>query len=211
MPRYGRSVTMNDLEWLELVEDDRAEISGNDILTECPVNESCEFCDEQVLEECTTSAVQEFIEADEHRHPPYEEASTKERAQYLKEFHDNFNEMTGYTNNLHFREGMDPENLGAFNPVTKQIDLNAGLLLEDNPQQVMETIMHESRHAYQDFAINHPEQVSVDAETIKTWEYNFTHYISPEFDFEAYVNQPVEADANEFSERMFSDGFCNAA
>ena len=176
-----------------------------------PVFMTCEFCDEQVLEESTISAVKEFVEADEHRQPPYEEASSKERAQYLKEFHDKFNEMTGYTNNLHFREGMDSENLGAFNPVTKQIDLNADLLKEDDPQMVMETIMHESRHAYQDFAINHPEQVSVDAETIKTWEYNFDHYISPEFDFEAYVNQPVEADANDFSERMYCEGYCSAA
>ena len=35
--------------------------------------------------------------------------------------------------------------------------------------------------------------------------------MNEEFDFEAYVNQPVEADANEFSERMFSDGYCSAA
>lgn len=202
---------MNDLEWLEILEDDCVEISGNDILTECYVKESYEFCDERALEVCTSSAVQEFIEADEHRLPPYEEASIEQRAEYMKDFHDNFNELTGYTNNLHFREGMEPENLGAFNPVTKQIDLNAELLKEDDSQRVMETIMHESRHAYQDFAINHPELVSVDAETIKEWKDNFTHYIRPEFDFEAYVNQPVEADANDFSERMYYDGFCNVA
>lgn len=176
-----------------------------------PVYMTCEFCDEQDLEESTASAVKDFLEADELRQPPYEEANVKERAQYLKEFHDNFNELTGYTNNLRFREDMEPDNLGAFNPVTKQIELNEGLLLENDPQQVMETIMHESRHAFQDFAINHPEQVSVDKDTIYSWEYNFQHYIRPEFDFEAYVNQPVEADANDFSERMFCDGFCKAS
>ena len=34
---------MDDFEWLEFLEDDSAEISGNDILTECPVNESGGF------------------------------------------------------------------------------------------------------------------------------------------------------------------------
>lgn len=194
--------------FLEFIDELEHQQAYSDIMpmSDEPVYMTCEFCDEQMLEESTTAAVQEFIEADENRQPPYEEASIEQRAEYMKEFYDNFNALTGYTNNLHFRQGMDPENLGAFNPITKQIDLNGDLLKDANPQEVMETIMHESRHAYQDFAVNNPEQVSVDAETVKTWEYNFTHYIRPEFDFEAYVNQPVEADANNFSERMFYDG-----
>lgn len=170
-----------------------------------------EFCDERGLEETTATAVQEFIEADKFRRPPYEEASVEQRAEYMKEFHDSFNEKTGYMNNLHFCEGMNTGNLGAFNPFTKQIDLNVDLLKDADPQEVMETIMHESRHAYQDFAVNHPEQVSVDIETIQTWASNFTYYIRPEYDFEAYENQPVEADANEFSERMFYEGSRYAA
>lgn len=201
------------MDFLELIEELEQQQTVADFapMSDEPVYTTCEFCDEQTLEECTTSAVQEFIEADELREPSYEEASIEQRAEYMTEFHNNFNEMTGYTNNLHFCEGMDPDNLGAFNPVTKQIELNADLLKESDPQQVMETIMHESRHAYQDFAVNHPEQVSVDSETIKIWEYNFTHYIKPEFDFEAYENQPVEADANDFSERMYCEGFFHAA
>ena len=201
---------MDFLEYIDEL-DQKQTYSDQIPLSEESVFMTCEFCDEQALEESTTTAVKDFIEADEYRKPPYGEASINERAQYLKEFHDNFNELTGYTNNLHFREGMEQAKLGAFNPETKQIDLNEDLLLKDDPQEVMETIMHESRHAYQDFAINHPEQVSVDMETINLWEYNFKHYIRPEFDFEAYVSQPVEADANDFSERMFCDGFCNAS
>ena len=201
------------MDFLEFIEELEQPQTYSDIvsMSDEPVYMTCEFCDEQALEENTTSAVREFIKANEYRFPPYEEASVEQRAEYLKEFHEQFNEKTGYTNNLHFRQGMDSENLGAFNPITKQIDLNADLLTEDDTQQVMETIMHESRHAYQDFAVNHPEQVSVDVETIKEWKENFLHYIRPEFDFEAYVNQPVEADANDFAERMYYEGFCNAA
>ena len=201
---------MDFLEFIDELDQEQA-YTDQISMSDEPVYMTSEFCDEQVLEESTTYAVKEFLEADKLRQPPYEEANKEERAQYLKEFHDNFNEVTGYTNNLHFREDMNPENLGAFNPETKQINLNESLLLEDDPQQVLETIMHESRHAFQDFAINHPEQVSVDKETINMWEYNFKHYIRPEFDFEAYVNQPGEADANDFSERMFCDGFCKAS
>ena len=201
---------MDFLEYIEELE--QLQVSSDlTPMSDKPVWETCEFCDEQLLEDSTVSAVQEFIEADELRQPPYNEATVEQRAQYLQEFHNKFNDTTGYSNNLRFREGMEPRNLGAFNPDTKQIDLNADLLKEDDPQQVMETIMHESRHAYQDFAVNHPELVSVDKETIEVWEDNFVHYISPEFDYQAYVNQPVEADANDFSERMFSDGYCSAA
>lgn len=201
---------MDSFEFIDEIEQQQA-YSDVMPMSDEPVYMTCEFCDEQVLEDSTTTAVQEFLEADALRQPPYEEASVEQRAEYLKEFHDNFNEKTGYTNNLHFREGMEPGNLGAFDPITKQINLNVDLLRDADPQEIMETIMHESRHAYQDFAVNNPEQVSVDADTIKTWEYNFTHYISPEFDFEAYENQPVEADANIFAERMFGNGFCNVA
>lgn len=201
------------MDFLENIEDVHNELNKSALTQSCndTAYMTSEFCDEHVLEDITTSAVQEFFEADVGRQPPYEQASLEQREQYLKEFHCKFNELTGYSNNLHFREGMEPNNLGAFNPATKQIELNADLLLENDPQIVMETIMHESRHAYQDFAINNPEQVSVEKETLNLWEHNFNNYISPEFDFEAYVNQPVEADANEFSERMFSEGFCNAA
>lgn len=202
---------MNAIDFLENIEQESTPPSDLLPMSDSPIYITNEFCDNQMLEESTTSAVQEFIEADENRHPPYSEASNEQRAEYLMEFHDRFSEATGYSNNLHFRENMEAENLGAFNPETKQIDLNANLLKDGDAQEVMETIIHESRHAFQDFAINHPEQVSVDMETINTWKYNFANYISPEFDFEAYENQPVEADANEFSERMYCEGYTQVA
>ena len=202
---------MDSFEFFENIEQDETTPSDLLPMTDSPVYMTNEFCDELKLEESTTAAVQEFIEADENRHPPYGEASIEQRAEYLMDFHDRFNEATGYSNNLHFRESMEEGNLGAFNPETKQIDLNANLLKDSDAQEVMETIMHESRHAFQDFAINHPEQVSVDQETIDTWKYNFANYIRPEFDFEAYESQPVEADANEFSEKMYCEGYTNVA
>ncbi len=202
---------MENLEFIEEGLEQEQEYSEILSTSDEYVYETYEFCDEQFLEDCTTSAVQEFFEADEYRHPPYVEASMEQRAQYLMEFHDNFSKQTGYANNLHFVNGMAPEDCGAFNPDTKRININANLLKDDNAKEIMDTIMHESRHAYQDFAITHPELVSVDMETIRSWEYNINHYISPEFDIEAYNYQPVEADANDFAERMYYEGLCNVA
>lgn len=202
---------MENLEFIEEVLEQEQKYSEILPTSDELVYETYEFCDEQCLEDCTISAVQEFYEADLHRIPPYEEASVEQRAQYLTEFHDNFSMQTGYANNLHFVNDMNPRDYGAFNPYTKRIDINANLLKDDDTQEIMNTIMHESRHAYQHFAVKHPELVSVDMETIKKWEDNFNNYIRPEFDIEEYQNQPVEADANDFAERMYNEGLCNVA
>lgn len=169
-----------------------------------------EFCDITEFEDRTSWAVENFITRDCTRDVPYEYASLDLREGYMQDFHDNFSEFSGYSDNLNFRTDMGYNELGAFNPETKQIDLNARLLADADPREVMTTIMHESRHAFQDFAINHPEQVTVSPQTIEEWKHNFDHYISPEFDFEAYVSQPVEADANAFAERMYNEGLSNA-
>ena len=168
-----------------------------------------DYCDIDEFEEHTTWSVQNFLEQDTYRQPSYADSSIEQRAEYMIDFHNNFCELSGYSDNLHFSDKMKPYNYGAFDPETKEIELNVDLLRDKDPRQVMETIMHETRHAYQDFAINHPDKVSVDQKTIQEWKYNFDHYIPGELDFEAYFNQPVEADANDFAERMYEKGLSN--
>lgn len=194
------------LDYLENTPQDGQLESWEDNFHDSEVIVSQDFCDIEEFEGRSSWSVQNFLEHDIVRETPYSNASTEQRAEYMKDFHDNFNELSGYSGNLHFSDNMEPHNLGAFNPSTKRIDLNADLLHDSNPKQLMETILHESRHAYQDYAINNPEKVSVDADTIRVWKNNFEHYINPEFDYEAYFNQPVEADANDFAERMFEQG-----
>lgn len=165
--------------------------------------EVSEFCDIDEFGEQTSWSLENFWTSDSSRDFPYEFATIDQREGYMKEFYDNFSEFSGYSNNLNFREDMPFCDLGAFNPETKHIDLNARLLSDSDPYEVMTTIMHESRHAFQDFAINHPDRVNVDDNTIAQWSYNFAHYINPEFDFEAYLNQPIEADANNFADMIY--------
>lgn len=175
---------------------------------------SRDFCDIDEFEDHASWAVKNFYEHDKcegYREIAYSDADLELREGYMIDFHNNFNGMSGYSNNLHFSDNLAPNDLGSFDPETKQIVLNSDLLKDSNPMEAMKTIMHETRHAYQDYAINHPEKVSVDADTIKTWKENFKNYISPDFDFEAYCNQPVEKDANDFANRMWNEGERHAA
>lgn len=99
------------------------------------------------IEECenrTSWSLQYFQERDMFREPSYSEASSEQRAEYIRDFHDKFSELSGYSRNLHFSNRMESHNLGAFNPLTKRIDLNVNLLRDADPLQVMEIVMHES-------------------------------------------------------------------
>lgn len=199
------------LEELEAINETAKEFSPltQDWATDYSYNLS-EFCDITEFEDRTSWAVENFITRNCTRDIPYEYASLDLREGYMQDFHDNFSEFSGYSDNLNFRTDLGYYELGAFNPETKQIDLNARLLENADPREVMTTVMHESRHAFQDFAINHPELVTVSPQTIAEWKYNFDNYIRPEFDFEAYVSQPVEADAEDFAETMYNNGLSNA-
>ena len=68
-------------------------------------------------------------------------------------------------------------------------------------RSVMETIVHELRHAVQWKAITENNFWNVDEKTRDLWaeNLNFDNYIDPEVDFKGYCEQPVEADARTFS------------
>ena len=170
--------------------------------------EHCEFpfCDEEEYFTRSEWAVKEFHENEAYRDISYSEADIKLRAAYMEDFYDKFSEFSGNKPSMSFRE-MQTGNMGAYNPETNTITLNSRLLETDNPNELMNTILHESRHAYQYYAIEHPDKVTVCEETIAEWKDNFEYYIRPEWDFEAYVSQPVEADANDFANKVMSGGY----
>mgnify|MGYP006900778693 CR=1 FL=1 len=78
----------------------------------------------------------------------------------------------------------------------QSIRVNYDHLMGD--QTVMEnvdTIVHEGRHAYQDYAIERPEIIS-DQNIVQEWKDNMQDYKNAEtYGLEMYLNQPVEADA----------------
>lgn len=82
------------------------------------------------------------------------------------------------------------------------VTLNAKVLTDDivkwDSYDLMETVSHELRHAYQHEAISNPTDYMVSKETIDIWEENFDNYISSGTDYEKYREQPVEVDARDF-------------
>jgi len=92
---------------------------------------------------------------------------------------------------------------GSFNPSTNSIELNINSLEKPNSQSLFNTILHESRHAFQHKAVDNPDSVSVDNNIIDIWRQNFDNYIPPWLDYEAYREQPVEEDAFDYADNFF--------
>ena len=168
------------------------------------------FCDEEEYSNRSEWAVQEFYENDKYRDIPYAEADIRLRAAYMEDFYDKFSEFSGYNSKLVF-ENKPYGNWGAYNPENNTISVNEKLLYYEDPEELMKTILHESRHAYQQYAVDYPDKVTVPEETIDLWRENMDNYISPELDYEEYVNQPIEVDANSYAEDIFNKGYSNVA
>lgn len=166
------------------------------------------FCDEEEYFDKCEWAKNEFMERDRFRDIPYQFADTELRAEYMKDFYSNFSKFSGYNPELTFKPE-SPIQMGAYSPLENSITLNDCLLSMNNPETLMKTIFHESRHAFQQYAVDFPNRVSVSENTIAVWKENMDNYILPEFDFEGYISQPIEVDANLFANRVFNGGHLN--
>ena len=92
-----------------------------------------------------------------------------------------------------FRDDITDGTYGGYNPETNTMEINENML--DNSAEAADTIAHEMWHAYQ-------QQEATDPNSEKGQEYQegFNNYISPEYDFEGYENQMVEAEAREYAQ-----------
>ena len=98
---------------------------------------------------------------------------------------------------------MDQNTFGGYNG--QGIELNAGHIVSDMPvQEFVDTIVHEGRHAYQDYAVRTPGFVT-DTALVNSWAGNMApgNYLSAEeYGQELYVAQPIEADAWSYAGRI---------
>lgn len=92
-----------------------------------------------------------------------------------------------------FRDDMNDGEYGGYSPETNTLEINENML--DDSAEAADTVAHEMWHAYQ-------QQCALDPASEKGREYQegFDNYISPEYDFEGYQNQMVEAEAREFAQ-----------
>jgi hypothetical protein len=92
-----------------------------------------------------------------------------------------------------FRDDMNDGEYGGYNPETNTLEINENMLADS--AEAADTIAHEMWHAHQ-------QQCALDPASEKGREYQegFDNYISPEYDFEGYENQMVEAEAREYAQ-----------
>ena len=127
------------------------------------------------------------------------------RCEIVSDFYKDVKQSMGIDAELSF-VSKAPNELGGYNPTTNCIELNSNYL--DNPdcEDLLNTILHESRHAFQGKCIENPESVTVKNNVIEVWKDNFQNYVSPCYDFEAYENQEIEKDANYYADSVMKKG-----
>lgn len=102
---------------------------------------------------------------------------------------------------------MDSNMWGVYKFGDKKAVFNVAYLMVDknNEQfrylvkEILDTIIHELRHAVQHKAIEEPGFWGVSDEQRAEWAYNMEHYINPKTDIRAYAKQPIENDAASFA------------
>lgn len=91
---------------------------------------------------------------------------------------------------------------GYYTDSTHGVTLNERALTDScstwDSYELLETIGHELRHAYQHEAISRPADFMVTKDTISKWNDNFNNYINSSTDYQGYRNQIVEQDARSF-------------
>lgn len=105
-------------------------------------------------------------------------------------------------NQIVFKD-MSERERGFFDPNTNSIVINSDVLLDSKKlKSGITTILHETRHGFQEKAVANPQKYGISEELARKWKNNMDNYIDGIFDFEAYYNQPIEADAREFADSM---------
>jgi len=92
-----------------------------------------------------------------------------------------------------FRNDMPDGSYGSYNPETNTLEINENML--DDSTEAADTVAHEMWHAYQQQEISDPT-----SKKGREYQEGFENYISPEYDFEGYENQMVEAEAREYAQ-----------
>ena len=159
--------------------------------------------DVEMKKKCINHVSQFF---DECKDLDFVEEGLEGRCKIALQFYDTIKQEMGISTKLRFDPTMPPKLMGEHNRLTNTITLNANLLETPDCKDLMETILHESRHAYQKRCVDYPKLSTVRDNVKAAWKENFDQYIRPEDDFVAYENQEIEKDANYFASTVMRDG-----
>lgn len=100
----------------------------------------------------------------------------------------------------------DESTVGFYAEESKGIALNELFLTTDDEyvlNYIINTVIHECKHAMQWDAVSGRDTHGYSAQLIAQWKRNFDDYIQPRESDEGYVKQPVEWDASSFAESVY--------
>lgn len=157
-------------------------------------------------------AVEEINQIEEIRPEVWQSLETGERLQTLQNIEDRMAAIQERPAVPISAQEMDAGTFGGWSANDQTIRVNAAHLESDmHVSEFIDTIVHEGRHAFQDYAIQNPGTVS-DVDIVNAWAENRMpgNYLNAEeYGQELYMAQPLEADAWNFAGRV-TDGL-NAA
>lgn len=132
----------------------------------------------------------------------WQELAPAERLAALNELESRLAEIEGRPAIELRGQSLGPGSYGYFDPLENIMVVSEDLLRSPSPQEAIDTVAHEGRHAYQHYAIDHPG-FHPDAHEVAAWRDNFDNYLTASlYGYEAYRNQPVERDAWAFGEMV---------
>ncbi len=165
-------------------------------------------------DEAIRNEISVLFQSDRYSRERWNSASTEERKRILNDLLKDLNAVYGtkITKEIHFfKEEADSRGvitLGYYSDKRREVSINTEILTSENYEDVMNTMVHEMRHAYQHEAVRNPSDFIVSEETAKSWESNFDDYIEyteEENNFDEYRYQPVEADAHDIADYVEYD------
>lgn len=148
----------------------------------------------------TNSYDMEFIEYFEEY--KWTDSSYEERVDALQNLIDYEADKLGMPSLQLKIESLEENTYGMYTDSTITIDNHH--LRYDSVSQVIESTLHEVYHGYEDYIVQNIDWTSELSDTAyfntaRQWMENSTAYISAEQDYLAYLNQPLESSANDFS------------
>jgi len=171
----------------------------------CPVcGRSFPFAGREFSPQQVQQAAQTLQQIHELRPDVWRELDFKSRLKVLQSVENKMAEVHGRPSALVKTKPMKPGEFGGYDRETRIITLNEVHIKSGDIREITDTVVHEGRHAYQHYAVEHPS-FHPDAAQVETWRHNFDHYLPAEiYGQEIYESQPIEADARDYADEIIT-------
>lgn len=135
----------------------------------------------------------------------WETLSVEERITLLQALANMESEKLGIPPAKVITEKLEPYISGQHSTTENMIWIDIEHIQDDSLNEILNTCLHETYHAYQAYVVNHVDwdtefSNSAFFDEARSWKENQSNYIRGYIDFDAYEQQPLEASARQFAE-----------